>query len=799
MNKYLNPKPILRSLFKNKGYPVFNIIGLATGFACAFAVLVWVRNEFNYDRNLSHAGRIYRLTFETKTSGNRLHFARCWKKWISQLPGLYPQVEEVIWLEPSLHTAIKAGENKFYSDRVFATDSNFLKVFDIEILAGDRDNMLKTPFSAVISSSLAHKCFKEANPVGQTIFMSGEYDDQLVPFNIKGIMKDSPANSHIHFDVITSVVRPLDIPGWAYVYLLLKPGTNPGKLLAAFPSFIERLEKENDQIKFTPHLQKISDIHLFSDKDREVEPNGNITSVYLFILIAFVLMLISWVNYYNLSKARLLILQKQKQIQQIIGSDKRSLIIQSLAESGFYVLLALFLAITLIDFVRIPAESYLGISITPDGLSDLVSIWPVILLILLISVLAGSLPLIQNILKGQKSLTISGEIPSQTIPRLSSYGMLMTVQFFLSVGLMVASITIYQQKEIMLSTSMSRMSSDILVFKKQNWEIRNKYNAFRDKALQNPLINSITASMEEPAGETVDAMNIESKAINGNIKDKQLYVLSVEDNFLNFFGLRLVSGRNFSNFNPDRKGEDYILNETAVKKLGWTPEEAIGKPFKIDFPVPDLFYGGTVVGVVRDFNFNTLKQEIKPYVLFQKPLFYQCFLVKVNPVQKKEAIEYLKSVWEEELPSYPFQNEFISDLYNSAYRKEFTQAKLTGSFSLLAIVIICLGLFSVTSVLIARRTKEIGIRKVNGARVNNMVFMLSSEFIIWFVIAFIIACPVAWFAMEKWLQNFVYRTEIKWWFFVLAGIVVLSVSMLTVCLQSLRAATMNPVEALRYE
>ena len=795
----LNVKLIVRSLIKDKGYPFLNIIGLAIGFACAFAVLAWIKNEFSYDKTLSGSDRIYRLTFETNTSGNRLHFARCWKTWVSQLPGTFPQIEEVVWLEPSLHTAIKVGENKFYSDRVFATDSNFLKVFDIDILAGDPQNMLKEPHSALISSSLAQKCFDTVNPVGQTIFLSGEYDDQMVPYYVKGIMQDSPIESHIHFDVITSVVRPLEIPGWAYVYLLLKPGIKPDEILAVFPSFIKKLEKVNDQVKFTPYLQKISDIHLFSAKDREVEPNGNITYVYLFTLIALILMLISWVNYYNLSKARLLILHKQLRTQRIIGADKRSLVIHSLAESGFYVFLALFLAIFILDFVRIPANSFLGFNLMPNGYSDLISIWPLIFAILIISVISGSLPLIQNILTRQKSLTSLKETPDQTAPRLSSYGMLMIAQFSLSIGLMIAAITIYQQKEKMISSSMGKMSSDILVFKKQNWEIRSKYNAFRDQALQNPLIKNFTASIEEPAGETVDAWNIESSAIDENLKDKQLFVLSVEDNFLDFFRIGLMTGRNFSHFNPDRKGEDYILNEAAVKKLGWTPENAIGKPFKINFPVPDFFYGGNVVGVVHDFNFNTLKQEIKPYVLFQKPSFYQCFLVDVIPAQKKEAISYLKSIWEKELPDYPFQNEFISDLYNTAYRKEFTQAKVTAVFSILAIVVICLGLFSVTSVLVAKRTKEIGIRKVNGARVKDMIFMLSSEFLIWFAIAIPIACSVAWFAMHKWLQNFVYRTDIKWWFFVLSGVVVLSVSMLTVCLKSLRAATRNPVEAIRYE
>jgi putative ABC transport system permease protein len=233
--------------------------------------------------------------------------------------------------------------------------------------------------------------------------------------------------------------------------------------------------------------------------------------------------------------------------------------------------------------------------------------------------------------------------------------------------------------------------------------------------------------------------------------------------------------------------------------LGWTPEEAIGKPFKIKFDIPDIFYGGTVVGVVKDFNFNTLKQEIKPYVLFQKPIFYLCFLVEINHEGRNEAVTYLKEIWDKELPDYPFQYELISDLYDSAYRKEFTQARLTGFFSFLAIFIVCLGLYSVTSVLVARRIKEIGIRKVNGARVKEIILMLSSEFIVWFAIAFIIACPAAWLVMNKWLQNFVYRTEMKWWIFVIAGFLVLSVSLTTVWVKSWRAATVNPVKALRYE
>jgi putative ABC transport system permease protein len=795
----INVKLIIRNLIQSRSNTLLNIIGLAIGFACSFAVIVWVKNELSYDKLLPDSDRIYRLTFETNFSGNRLHFARCYEQWIWQMPAVFPQIEELVRLEPYRRTAIKAGENKFYSDRIFATDTNFFKVFNTDLISGDVEKVLTEPYSAVISSSLAIKCFGNTNPVGQQILLSGEQETKMVPFLIKGVMKDTPINSHVHFDILTSFAKPEVAPYWAYVYLLLRQNTSPDEILSGFPSFIKNFVQEKDLNSFTPYLQKITDIHLRSNKDREIEANGNITGIYLFIIIAFVLLLVSWVNYFNLNNARLHILQKQIRILRITGANKNLIILQSLTESAISVILSLILALMLLDLAVNPARSFFSFNLLPGGYADLLDNWFIISALLAISLVAGSLPVIIYTTSGRNSSPGFREIRHYTIPGISSYGILMTAQFCLSIILMVSAITIYRQNSYMLSRSLGEMSSDILAFKNQNWESRSKYNAIRNRAMQNPHIKSFTASMEEPSGETLDALTVESPGIKKEQEEKRLFVLSVEDNFIDFFKIPLVAGRDFSTFNPDRKGEDYILNETALKRLGWTPEDAIGQPFKIIFNTPDIFYGGTVVGVVRDFNFTTVKQEIKPYVLFQKPIFYLCFLVKVDSAKKNEAIADLKKIWNEELPDYPFQYEFISDLYSSSYSKEISQAKITGFFSILAIIIICFGLFSVTSVLVARRTKEIGIRKVNGASVLNLLYMLNSDFIKWFVIAFILACPAAWYAMHKWLQNFVYRTEIKWWVFVFAGVVVLGVTLITVCLQSWRTATKNPVEALRYE
>lgn len=787
----LSLKLIIRNLIRDKSYPVLNIIGLTIAFACVFAVIVWVKYELSYDKRFPHSDRIYRLTFETSISGNTLHFARCNEKWISEIPASFPQIEELVRLEPYRHTAVKINENKFYSDRVFATDSNFFSVFGIELVSGDLKEVLKQPYSAVISSSIASKCFGSKDPVGQTFLMSGEYDDKKTPFTVTGVMKDSPLNSHIHFDIVTSFVKPQEAPEWAYIYLLLKKRTYASDILKGLPAFMNELMKIDARKYYRPDLQKITDIHLYSDKDREIEQNGNITRVYLFIAISLVMFLVSLTNYYNLSKARIFSMQKQIRILQVICSGKWIIERQSLIESAVCVVISLALAVCILCLPARIITLISGINLPSSLISDLITIWPVILLIMILSILTGSMPVIIHVYRSKRSLSKGRG--------MSSYGILMIFQFSLAIVLLVASIIINHQKSIIMSKSIGKMSSDFLAFKRQNWEVRGKYQTFKERALQNPLIKSVSASMEEPGGETLDMMTVESPELDESHKDTPLYVLSVDDNFLNFFDLPLVAGSSFSLYNPSRKGEDYILNETAVKKLGWTPQEAIGRSFKIKFDYSDIFYGGTVVGVVRDFNFTTLKQEVKPYVLFQKPIFYLCFLVRIDSARKEEAIAWLKKIWDDQLPDYPFQYEFVSDLYKTVYQKELSQSKLTSVFSFLAILIICLGLFSVTSILVVRRTKEIGIRKANGAKIEDVLVLLNSGFIKWVLISFIIACPVAIFGMNKWLQGFAYKTKLSWWVFVLSGVIVLLITLITVSFQTWKAATNDPVKALRYE
>jgi putative ABC transport system permease protein len=795
----VNLRLVFRNILGGIYYQLLSITGLVIAFSCIFAIIVWLLYEFSFDGFHPESQRTYRLTFETTRSGNSLHFARCWEPWISRIPEAFPQVEELVRLEPYRHTAIKIAENKFYSDRVFAVDSNFFKVFGVKLFSGDPDRILGEPYSAIISESIAARCFGNKDPLGQTLMLSGEYDTKMTLFTIKGIMSDTPPNSHIHFDIVTSFTRPEEPPSWAYVYLMLKSRTRPEDILTGMSSFIEQVAKEDPDTKFIPHLQRITDIHLFSDKDREVEQNGNIVSVILLGTIAVTLLLISLINYYNTNRSRIPGLARQIHVQKIAGAGVFDILGNTVIESVISVFIAVLLAFFLSRiFMHLSVFSSVNnlISYVNSGLSYLLLI---ILLIATITIISGSLPVIRYMVNPSRFILQMKATQGRAGKKYGVYGILLAAQFFFAIILLVAAITIYRQKEFMLDKGIGKNERGVIVFRKQNWEIRFKYNAFREEALQDPLIKDFTAAMEEPTGETVDALLVESSDLAPDHQDIPIYVLSVEDNFLQFFNLPLIAGRDFAPYNPERKGEDYILNESAVKKLGWEPEEAIGKSFKIKFDTPDIFYGGTVVGVVRDFNYTSVKQEIKPYVLFQKPIFYLCYMVKVDPERRDEAIGNLKKIWDRILPDYPFQYEFLGDLYTSAYHKEINQSELTSLFSILAILIICIGLITVTSVLLIRRRKEVGIRKVNGAKVSDVVSMFLSFYLRWFALAFIAACPVALIVVNKWLQNFIYRIDVKWWVFLSAGLTVLSVTLLTVIFQTVKASGTNPAETLRYE
>lgn len=797
----------LRNIFRNKLTSLINIFGLSISLACCALIMLYIRYELSYDHFNASADRIYRFTVSIRRdNGYQAHFARCSEPWVKYLPEDFPEIEKMVTLSPYKNITLKINDEKFSLNTAFYADSTFFNVFSINLLQGDPNKTLSDPNTAVISSSLALKYFKNNDPVGQTIVNTGQYDGKKwisKSFTITGVFKDIPANSHFHSDLFLSKTStPKDDNAWKYVYILLKKNTRPADFINKFPDFLKKHGVEEKDINsLIPDLQCINDIHLKSDKDREIEQNGNMTIIYIIGLIGIVILIISWVNYLNLTVARVFSHGKSVIHYKIYGNI-RSIFTQYLIESLIINFLSLAIAILLIG-IFFPKISEITGNIMNDHVFQFtkgIIIW--ISFIFAGSLLIGCIPVTLFVMGLKSSVSLLNPSISGKNNKASSIfrKSLIVFQFTLTIILIISAFVINLQGRYIQNHQAGAKQDSVLVIRLFNQDILAKYSLLKSEIMKSPYVKEATATFEEPFGQTMDAMGFETDGIKEENKDKVLWVYSADDNFFKFNKLSIIAGSDFPPFNENLKKDYYILNETAVKHLGWTPGEAVGKPFKLKFPESDdVFFGGNIVGVVKDFNLNTLHNEIKPFVFFQKEVWFWVMLIKIDTNHRTEAMNFIKQKWEMITPDYPLSYEYNSNLFFAAYKKEIIQSRLTSFFSFIAIIISCLGLFAISSILILRRTREIGIRKVNGASVYEIVRMLTVEFTMGVTIAFSIATPLAWYLMHKWLQNFVYKTELSWWIFILAGVIALVIAVLTVSWQCGYAARKNPVEALRYE
>lgn len=792
----------LRNIFRNKLTAVINIFGLSISLSCSVLIILFIRYELSYDSFNANADRIYRFTVSTKrNNGYQSHFARCSEPWVKYLPEDFPEIEKMVTLSPYKNITLKINDEKFSLKTGFYADSTLFKVFTIKLLQGDPNKALSDPNTAVISSSLAIKYFKNTDPVGQTIINTGQYEgDKWITktLTITGVYKDIPANSHFHSDLFISKSSTND-DGWKYVYLLFKTNTSQANFIKKFSDFLKKHTVETENVNdFIPELQCITDIHLNSDKDREIEQNGNMTILYIIGLIGIVILVISWVNYLNLTIARVSSRGKSVILYKIYGNI-RSVFTQYFIESLIINTISLIIA-TLLIGIFFPGISSITGNILNDHVfqfSSGVVIW--LSAIFVGSLLIGCIPVSIFVMKLKSSVSL---LNPATSGKPSSFfrKSLIVFQFTLTIILIISALVINLQGRYILDHQAGAKQDSVLVIKLFNQDILSKYSLLKSELLKSPYVKEATATFEEPFEETMDAMGFETDGIKEENKDKVLWVYSADDNFFKFNNIPIIAGSDFPRFNENLKKDYYILNETAIKDLGWTPEEAVGKPFKLKFPESDeVFFGGNIVGVVKDFNLNTLHNEIKPFVFFQKEIWFWSLLIKVDMNHRHEAMDFIKQKWELVSPDYPLSYEYNRDLFFEAYKKEIIQSRLTWFFSVIAIIISCLGLFAISSIIILRRTKEIGIRKVNGASITEIMSMLTIEFTRGVLIAFCIATPIGCLVMHRWLSNFAYKTELSWWLFALAGFLALVIALITVSWQSWKAATRNPVEALRYE
>jgi putative ABC transport system permease protein len=610
-------------------------------------------------------------------------------------------------------------------------------------------------------------------------------------------MKDFPQNSHFHPELITSPAKG-EINWWAYVYMLLHKNTDPQKITTAYPEYLANSTNQPiEKIETKAYLQKLTDIHLKSDKLREIEANGNTTNTLVLTIAAIVLLLISMSNVASLNLGMACFNLKFMTINRVMGSSKQ----MSLGYFIFESLLITSTAIVFVIAISIPVNNFILCNYNINLLHGNTQLKVFILIgFVFFALLAG----IQPALKQHFEKMIPGQNRLKTKNVFVSKGIVIA-QFTFAIALIVAVIIISRQTNYALNNSMGVQQNNIVCFESAHANVQQKFELFKVELLKHNSIESVSAMMEPPGGEANDmfSFELEGRPKSNDQQVEYIGVFPCDYSFANLFNLQFLSGRNFNAENIDREGSgEYIINETALKHLNFNnPDEAIGKSFKLISPSPGIeIPSGKIIGVVNDFHLSSLKKKVGSLVLFKRDrLWLINFVVAHKPGMRDTALNDIKLVWEKLFPEYPFAYNDVGALYRNVYKSELLQARLLSIFTFISLFISCLGLLGLSLLVTQQKTKEIGIRKVNGAKIWQVMAMLNKDFIKWVAIAFIIATPLAYFAMHKWLENFAYKTELSWWIFALAGLLALGIALLTVSWQSWRAATRNPVESLRYE
>ena len=682
----------------------------------------------------------------------------------------------------------------------------FLIFFDFPLLKGNPETALKEPFTVILTKSLAYQIFDNEDPLGKTLKAGGNFD-----LTITGIMEDLPDNTHLDFDALGSIktleslakanqpedaTRPIWLEEWHMIAMPTYVRFNEGIPVEGFDEKFTQFTREHEVSEnFVITLQPLKDVHLRSTDiifDGAVSNKGDINNIYIFSAIALLVLLIASVNYMNLSTAKSMQRAKEVGMRKVVGSIKTQLVQQFLGESFLITFIALFIAIGLVE-ISIPwlnnltgNTMSLNLIFTPFVISFL------LVLLIIVGVLAGFYPAVilsrfnpVIVLKGSFKTGKKGSILRK---------ILVVFQFSLSIALIGMTVVIQRQLFFIKHKNIGYDREQVLIFDMFDRSMIENLETFRDELAGHSSFASVSTSTNVP-GRTFGRTGITPEGAS----EEDIWIwsqFSVSPETIPTLGMKIVQGRNFSReIISDAEGGVVLINETAVKQLGWE------KPFeKRLFFGPQDSIGTQVIGVVKDFHFIEMHQNIEPVVIF--PLtdnIGNLLIAKINPGQITEAMKYAKEKWNEIYPDYPFTYSFLDDEFDSLYSRDDNTGKIVNIFSFLAIFIACLGLFGLASHTTSQRTKEIGVRKVMGATVGSIVKLLAIDFVKWVLLSNIFAWPLAWFGAKKWLQNFAYKVDINLLIFLVSGLLALIIAFFTISLQTLKAANSNPVDALKYE
>ena len=797
LSNYL--KTTLRSLWRYRGFSLINGAGLAVGMACCILILSYVSHELSFDAFHEKAGRIYRLTEIQAWAGrDPLHIGVTMGVMGPTILNNYPEVEEIVRFFGVGERMVRRGDRRVEIGPAGYVDAAVFEVFDFRLVSGDPATALKEPHSVVLSRRAATSVFAgTTDPIGESIHIDGK------AFQVTGIMDNPPSNSHLQLDAFLSFSTTENDPAFAFLnewvrhnvgtYLLLREDTDPAALVAKFPTFVETYIPERKDI-YTLLLQPLTDVHLLS-QDIHFDINwfeNDVVYIYSFSGIAFLILLIACVNFMNLSTARSTRRAREVGLRKVVGADRFQLTRQFLGESLLLACFSAVIALGTIYAMASPFDALVGRAVTNSVFSDPVLMVGFVGITLFVGLIAGFYPALY-LASFRPVIVLKGS----AAPRVGTARvrkMLVVAQFTVTVVLINATGLALKQFNYLRTKNLGFDKEQVVSISLPD-SVGQRWPTIRAELVRNPDIVGATISRLR-----LGSTGGESSFVFEGYDPEQNWITpynGIDYDFLPFFGIELVAGRNFS---PDiasdtSRGGAYIINQTLARKVGWTEEEAIGKAFS--FGRNTDVEMGTIVGVAKDFHFQSLHKEIETLALFAEPVGGQHVSIRIRPGPTAETIGFIEATWNRFAPGWPFQYRFLDEHLAELYDDDRRAGVIFGSFAVLAIVIACLGLYGLATFTAEQRTREIGVRKVLGASVSTIVFLVSKDFTQLVGLAILLAIPISVFVMGEWLNNFAYRVDLSWTVFALGGVLAIGIAWLSVGYHAVRVAHTNPVEALR--
>ena len=786
----------VKHLRKQRIFSFINILGLTVGITCCFMIFLFILNELSYDNFHKNGKDIYRVMRVGNLDGDRREIPYLSPPFGPALVNDYPDAVQQSVRVMKDNNLISYNNISFNEKDMFLTDDNFFTFFDFQLLKGDKTSVLKDPNSIVLTETAAKKYFGKEDPIGKILQFNKR--EQL---KVTGIAVDVPANSHLQFDMIIplELYRPMQ-PEWftqwpnngLFTYVQLNPAVDPKQFAQRFPAFMDKYLGQHYAsagFKMGLMIKPLKEIYFASDaRDRSVK-HGNKKMVYIFMSVAILILVIACINFINLATARATDRSKEVGLRKVLGALRGQLVSQFMIESVLYATVACILSITAVKLLMPFYTSLLGYELPAFWNNPLVYAF-MLGVIIVVGLLAGSYPaLLLSSFKPIESLR--GKLRRGNSGAFFRKG-LVVFQFGISVLLIICVIIIMSQMNYIRNTDLGFNKEQSLIVRFDNLAISRNKEQFKDQLLNIPAVQTVSLMSGEPGG-FHDGYSFETEAKPG---EKILFSTQFTDfDFVKTLGVKIIAGRDLSESFGTDSAQAVLINRNAASILGYTPEQAIGKWVR-NLSRDSL--RRTIVGVVEDYHYATLKDKIGPLVI-SPGRDRRLAMVKITTAQVQPVINQIKKAYSSIAPDYPFEYSFLDEGFDRLYKTEAKQQSVLSVFSIIAIFIACLGLFGLASYTALKRTKEIGVRKVLGSTVRNICFLLSKDLLKPVLIGTLIATPLGYYAMNKWLEGFAYRVSFQWWMFAIAIITALTIALLTVGLQALKAALANPVKSLRTE